>query len=58
MEVLEDRTGFSVSLNLVPHTISNSFAKVGFTNNVVAELSASVNGAPDKTAGDFHATID
>jgi GH24 family phage-related lysozyme (muramidase) len=58
VESLEPRNVLSVTLSLQPHNIANSFAGVGFAENVVGEFSATVNGVADKNKGDFQAQID
>src|SRR5947209_6937363 len=57
LERLEDRRVPSTLLQLFNVSSIQSFARVGFRENEVATLSASVNGAPDPNVHDFNIQI-
>ena len=57
LERLEDRSLLSATLNVSGTYTINSYAGVGFQENEVATLAASVNGEPDTNKGDFQAQI-
>ncbi len=57
LELLEDRTLLSTSVQLFGYDTISSYAGVGFQQNQVAMLYASVNGQPDTTKSDFQAQI-
>jgi predicted chitinase len=57
LERLEDRCVPSTLLQLFTGSSIQSYAGVGFRENEVATLAASVNGAPDPNPGDFKVQI-
>jgi predicted chitinase len=57
LETLEDRCVPSTVLELFTASSIQSYAGVGFRENQVATLSASVNGAPDPNSKDFKVQI-
>ena len=57
LEQLEPRRLLTVSTQLGAASPINSYAGVGFQENEVATLAASLNGEPDTNSGDFQATI-
>ena len=57
IEMLEDRRVLSATLQVTGAYGIPSFAGVGFQENQVATLAASVNGEPDPNKGDFQAQI-
>src|SRR5262249_52910720 len=59
LEPLEDRTVPTTVIQLFNVVSVDSFAGVGFRDNVVCNsMSASVNGTPDLNKGDFQVQID
>jgi hypothetical protein len=58
LEALEERCVPTVNMILYSTSLSSSYAGVGFTQNVVAEFAASVNGFQDRTASDFRVQVD
>jgi hypothetical protein len=57
LEQLEDRRVPSTFLELFTAASIHSYAGVGFRENQVATLAASVNGAPDSSVRDFNVKI-